>query len=79
MTDPNQPYHNEGFGIAYITLLFFILIFPAMIIFTSLGTWDMFLKMHLPDGDCWENAKHERVCKGEVICKFGRNFCEKIN
>ena len=82
MTDPNQPYHNEGFGIAYITLLFFILIFPAMIIFTSLGTWDMFWKMHLPDGDCWENAKHERVCtvptEGAKLanCKFWRNFCE---
>ena len=53
-----------------------MLVFPAMILFVSLGTWDTFVKMHIPDGDCWENAKHERVCKGTVTCKIGRNFCE---
>ena len=40
-------------------------------------TFDRFLQKY---GDpftteCWENSKHERVCKGEVECKFGRNFC----
>ena len=25
--------------------------------------------------ECWENSKHERVCRGENTCKFGRNFC----
>ena len=53
-----------------------VLIFPAILLFSSLGTWDLFVQMHLPDGDCWENAKHEKVCKGEVDCKFLRNFCE---
>ena len=57
----NEPYNNEGFGVAYMLLLFFILIFPAIILFISLGTWDTFVRMHIPDGDCWENAKHERV------------------
>lgn len=71
-----KPYHNEGFGVAYITLLFFILILPAIILFTSLGTWDMFWKMHLPDGDCWENSRHEKVCKPTANCKIGRNFCD---
>ena len=52
-----------------------MLVFPAFILFTSLGTWDMFWKMHLPDGDCWENSKHEKVCKDNNTCKFGRNFC----
>ena len=73
----NEPYNNEGFGVAYMLLLFFILIFPAIILFISLGTWDTFVRMHIPDGDCWENAKHEKVCKGEVDCKFLRNFCVK--
>ena len=72
----NEPYNNEGFGVAYMLLLFFILIFPAIILFISLGTWDTFVRMHIPDGDCWENAKHERVCKPTANCKIGRNFCD---
>jgi len=73
----NEPYNNEGFASAYIMLIFIMLIFPAiLLLFSSLGTWDLFVQMHLPDGDCWENAKHEKVCKGEVDCKFLRNFCE---
>ena len=72
----NKPYNNEGFGVAYMLLLFFILIFPAIILFISLGTWDTFVRMHIPDGDCWENAKHERVCKPTANCKIGRNFCD---
>ena len=72
----DEPYHNEGFGVAYMLLLFFILILPAIILFTSLGTWDMFWKMHLPDGDCWENSRHEKVCKPTANCKIGRNFCD---
>ena len=72
----NEPYNNEGFGVAYMLLLFFILIFPAIILFISLGTWDTFVRMHIPDGDCWENSKHERVCKPTANCKIGRNFCD---
>ena len=71
-----KPYHNKGFGLSFLAIVFFMLVFPAMILFVSLGTWDTFVKMHIPDGDCWENAKHERVCKGTVTCKIGRNFCE---
>ena len=82
MSNPNQPYHNEGFGWAFLTIVFFMLVFPAMLLFTSMNTWDIFVQMHLPDGDCWENAKHERICnvptEGAKLanCKFGRNFCE---
>ena len=53
-----------------------MLVFPAMLLFTSMGTWDMFWKMHLPNGDCWENATHDKVCKETANCKIGRNFCE---
>ena len=74
----NQSYDNEGFGWAFLAIVFFMLVFPAMLLFSSLGTWDIFVQMHIPDGDCWENAKHEKVCKGEVDCKFMRNFCTKI-
>ena len=70
-----EAYHNKGFGAAFLWIIFFMLVFPAFILFTSLGTWDMFWKMHLTDGDCWENSKHEKVCKDNNTCKFGRNFC----
>ena len=73
----NEPYDNEGFGSAFIAIIFMMLIIPAILLFTSMGTWGIFVQMHLPDGDCWENAKHEKVCKGEVDCKFLRNFCVK--
>ena len=59
----DKPYHNEGFGWAFLSIIFFMLVFPAIILFTSLGTWDMFWKMHLPHGNCWETNKHERVCR----------------
>ena len=72
----DEPYNNEGFGIAYMWILLLVLIFPAILIFVSMGTWDTFVKMHLPDGDCWENARHERVCKETANCKLWRNFCE---
>ena len=63
----HEPYHNKGFGVAYLWILFGVLVLPMIILFTSLGTWDMFWKMHLPDGDCWENAKHEKVCKATAF------------
>ena len=71
-----KPYHNKGFGIAYMWIIISVLIIPMTLIFLSMGTWDMFWKMHLPDGDCWENAKHEKVCKQTANCKIGRNFCD---
>jgi len=59
----DEPYHNKGFGLAFLAIVFFMLVFPAMVLFATMGTWDMFWKMHLPHGDCWENNKHEKVCK----------------
>ena len=73
-----KPYHNEGFGIAYMWILILVLIFPIFLLFVTLDTWDTFVKMHLPDGDCLENAKHERVCKQTADCIIGRNFCETV-
>ena len=71
----NQPYHNEGFGVAFSVIIIFTIILPAMLILSMDDGWDIFVQMHLPDGDCWENSKHERVCKDDNQCKFGRNFC----
>jgi hypothetical protein len=71
-----EAYHNKGFGWAFLYIVIFMLVFPAIILFTSMGTWDMFWKMHLPSGNCWENAKHEKVCQETSDCKFLRNFCK---
>jgi len=71
-----EAYHNKGFGWSFLCIVVFMLVFPAIILFTSLGTWDMFWKMHLPNGNCWENAKHEKVCQETSDCKFLRNFCK---
>lgn len=40
-------------------------------------TWDRFVKKYTDPwkSNCWENSKHERVCKEDNTCKFGRNFC----
>ena len=73
----DQPYHNKGFGLAFITIILAMFILPVVAMMTLDDTFERFLQKY---GDpftteCWENSKHERVCKGEVECKFGRNFC----
>ena len=77
MTDPNQPYHNEGFGLAFFWIIVVVFLFPLVAMMTVDDTWSRFLQKY---GDqikteCWENSKHERVCKKENSCKFLRNFC----
>ena len=40
-------------------------------------TWDRFVNKYVSawTSECWQNSKHERVCRGDNTCKFGRNFC----
>lgn len=73
----NEPYHNQGFGIAFLWIILVVFLFPLAAMMTIDDTWDRFLQKY---GDpitteCWENSKHERVCKKENSCKFLRNFC----
>tara|TARA_B100001287_G_scaffold17658_1_gene13112 strand:+ start:1562 stop:1822 length:261 start_codon:yes stop_codon:yes gene_type:complete len=75
MTDPNQPYHNKGFGPAFLWIIFLFLIFPSVIILSIDDGWAKYKSMRGLSGDCWENSKHEKVCKSDNTCKFGRNFC----
>ena len=72
-----EPYHNKGFGLAFLTIIFITLILPIAAMMTIDDTWDRLLQKYGDPwkSDCWENSKHERVCKGENTCKFGRNFC----
>ena len=71
----NEPYHNEGFGIAFLTIVVFTIILPALMILSIDDGFAKFVHMRGMTGDCWENSKHERVCKDDNTCKFGRNFC----
>ena len=39
--------------------------------------FERFTKKYFPRAECWETAKHERVCKRFNNCKFMRNFCDE--
>ena len=73
-----EPYHNKGFGWAFFWIVTMSLVFPSIIILSIDDGFSKFVQMRGLSGDCWENAKHEKVCKGEVDCKFLRNFCTKL-
>ena len=83
MSDPNQPYHNQGFGLAFLCIVLAFVIAPSLMILSIDGGFAKFVEMRGVTGDCWENSKHERVCynpdpeEGEKLaeCKFWRNFC----
>ena len=34
MTDPNQPYHNEGFGLAFFWIIVVVFLFPLVAMMT---------------------------------------------
>ena len=84
MSDPNQPYHNEGFGIAFLTIIVTLFILPALMILSIENGFAKFWEMRGATSDCWENSQHEVVCynpdleagEKQANCKFGRNFCE---
>ena len=72
-----KPYHNKGFGTAFTVIVLTFLVLPVAAMMTLDDTWDRFLKKY---GDpikteCWENSKHERVCRDNNTCTFLRNFC----
>ena len=73
----NQSYHNQGFGKSFAVIFFATFLLPVVAMMFIDDTWDRFLKKY---GDpirteCWENSKHERVCRDNNTCTFGRNFC----
>ena len=79
----NQPYHNKGFGLAFITIILVTIVLPVAAMMTIDDTWERYLKKYGDPitSECWENSKHERVCsvptEGAKLaeCKFWRNFC----
>ena len=77
MSDPNQPYHNKGFGVAFLWIIIITMLLPIAAMMPIDDTWDRFLQKYGDPwkSDCWENSKHERVCKADNTCLIGRNFC----
>ena len=72
----NEPYNNEGFGWAFLNIVLFGLVLPGIIILSIDNGFAKFAQMRGVTGDCWENSKHEIVCKETANCKFLRNFCK---
>ena len=81
MSNSNEPYHNEGFGWAFMWIISMFLVLPSIMILSIDNGFAKFVEMRGVTGDCWENSKHERVCsvptEGAKLaeCKFWRNFC----
>ena len=73
-----KPYHNKGFFKASLLIIFLLVPAPFMVGYASWGDeWvKTYMSMFFDRGNCWENAKHEIVCKETATCKFGRNFCK---
>ena len=84
MSNPNEPYNNEGFGWAFLNIVIFGLILPGIIILSIDNGFAKLVEMRGVSSDCWENSRHEVVCynpnpeDGEKLayCKFWRNFCD---
>ena len=45
MSNPNEPYHNEGFGWAFINIVIFTLIIPGFIILSIDNGFEKFVQM----------------------------------
>ena len=73
----NQAYHNKGFGPAFLWIIFLTMILPVLGLFTIDDTWDRVVAKYgnAFTSECWQNSKHERVCRSDNNCKFLRNFC----
>ena len=69
--------NNEGFGIAFVTIIFVAFILPSIVLLSIGDTWDRFIDKYgsAVTTECWENSKHEKVCRSDKNCKVGRLFC----
>ena len=53
MSNPNEPYNNEGFGWAFLNIVIFGLILPGMIILSIDNGFAKFAEMRGVTSDCW--------------------------
>jgi hypothetical protein len=73
----SKPYHNQGFGTAFLVIVLGFFVLPVVLMMMMDDTFERFTKKYFPKAECWETAKHERVCKRFNNCKFMRNFCDE--
>ncbi len=69
--------NNKGLGLAFMGIVLLMFVLPSIALLSMDDTWERFvIKYGSPIAtDCWENSKHEIVCRGENNCRFGRLFC----
>ena len=69
--------NNKGFGLAFMTIVVVMFMLPSVTLLSVGDTWERFIGKYggSINTDCWENSKHERVCRDNNQCKFGRLFC----
>ena len=74
MSDPNQPYHNKGFGPAFLWIIFLFLILPTIVVLSIDDGWATYKQMRGFGGDCWENSKHEKYAKVIILVSLEETF-----
>ena len=76
-----KAYHNKGFGMEFFVVFLLLVPLPILSLWAVDGQdWvDRFTTKYFSpwQSECWETAKHERVCKGDNNCKWFRNFCHE--
>ena len=67
MEEQNNNNNNKGFGLAFMTIVLVMFVLPSVALLSIGDTWERFIsKYGSPiSTDCWENSKHERVCRDE--------------
>ena len=70
---------QSGLGLAFATIAIFAFLLPSVALLSIGDTWDRFIEKYGSSlsTECWENSKHERVCRNDNQCRFGRLFCTK--
>ena len=68
---------NQGLGLAFVTIVFIAFVLPSIVLLSVGDTWDRFIDKYgsAASTECWENSKHEKVCRSDNNCRFGRLFC----
>ena len=54
----NQAYHNKGFGVAFLWIIFLTMILPVIGLMTIDDTWDRLVSKYMSawTSECWQNS-----------------------
>ena len=65
----DQPYHNEGFGKAFIWVVFILIPLPMLFLWIADGKdWsDRLIRMSFPERCAYEDAQHNKINNCEEI------------